>query len=192
MASDLTEPFTATWKSTYWLHASGWAEMKITPICCAAALLLSGCVSKAVDVSESGVRPDLAARGLVVAPAAEPASGSVGPVTARLAAAGLTGREAAGRPYLVELSYSQRPLTVGAYAGEPPAEPEAWVAPPSKQRWWMPRRVQLCTLSARVVDPALGGEAYSVKASTRGRGPECGREPAEMAAAVASKLAPAP
>lgn len=166
--------------------------MRITPLWCAGALLLAGCVSNKIDVVETGVRPDLAARGLALAPIAEGEPGRTQPLTAKLQAAGLPVREAAGQGYLVEVSYSERPLKVGAYAGPRPAadEPGAWVAAPEKRQWWAPQRAQLCTLTARVVDAASGGEAYRVRASARGRQPDCGKAEDGLSTAVAARLAP--
>ncbi len=168
--------------------------MQITPLWCAGALLLAGCVSNKIDVVETGARPDLAGRGLALAPAVDGEPGLVGPMSAKLQAAGLPVRDAPGQGYLVEVSYSERPLKVGAYAGPRPAAaaaPAAWVAPPQKRRWWAPQRAQLCTLTARVVDAASGGEAYRVRASARGRQPDCGKATDNLSAAVAAKLAPA-
>lgn len=167
--------------------------MRITPLWCAGALLLAGCVSNKIDVVETGVRPDLAGRGLAVAPAEDGEPGLTAPMTAKLQAAGLPVRDAPGKGYLVEVSYSERPLKVGAYAGPRPAkdEPGAWVAAPEKRRWWAPGRSQLCTLTARVVDAASGGEAYRVRASAKGRQPDCGKASDGLNAAVAAKLAPA-
>ncbi|WP_312163678.1 hypothetical protein [Phenylobacterium sp.] len=159
-------------------------------------MLLAGCVSNRIDVVETGVRPDLAGRGLALAPAVDGEPDLARPVGARLEAAGLPVREAPGQGYLVEVSYSERPLKVGAYAGPRPAadaEPAAWVAPPQTRRWWWaPQRVRLCTLSARVVDAASGGEAYRVRASARGRQPDCGEAGETLSAAVAAKLAATP
>jgi hypothetical protein len=158
-------------------------------------LLLAGCVSTKVDVVETGVRPDLAGRGLAVAPVADGEPGLTQPMTAKLQAAGLAVREAPGSGYLVEVSYSERPLKVGAYAGPRPAAdaaPAAWVAPPEKRQWWAPQRAQLCTLTARVVDAASGGEAYRVRASARGREPDCSKASENLSTAVAAKLAATP
>lgn len=169
--------------------------MKITPVCCAGALLLGGCVSSKIDVVESGARPDLRARGVMVAQADKAATEPAPPVAAKLQAAGLPMRDAPGDGYLVELSYSERPSKVGAYAGPEPASGaarEAWVAPPEKPRWWAPGRGQLCTLTARVIDPASGGEAYRVRASVKGRQPDCGEAAEGLSTAVAGRLAPAP
>lgn len=159
-------------------------------LACAGALLLAGCVSNKIDIAESGVRPDLRVRGLALALDGEAAR----PMTQELAAAGLSVRDAPGDGYLVELSYSERPQVVGAYAGPRPAAdatPDAWVAPPQRQRWWSPRARQLCTLTARVVEAASGAEAYRVRASVRGRAPDCGEAAPGLNAAVVGRLAPA-
>ena len=42
--------------------------MTRVPVACVLALLVAGCVSNKIDVVESGVRPDLRARGLAFAP----------------------------------------------------------------------------------------------------------------------------
>ena len=163
--------------------------MTRTLVACAGALLLAGCVSNKIDVVESGARPDLAARGLAFAPGGEAGR----PIADKLQAAGLAVREAPGDGYLVELSYSERPQKVGAYAGPRPASdaaPDEWVAPPQKRPWWAPRSRQLCTLTARVVEAGSGTEAYRVRASTQGRAPDCGEAEAGLNAAVAGRLAP--
>ena len=153
-------------------------------------LLLAGCASNRIDVLESGARPDLRVRGLALAPD----DGAGRPVAAKLQAAGVAVRETPGDGYLVELSYSERPQKVGAYAGPRPAAdaaPDAWVAPPEARPWWAPRSRQLCTLTARVVEPASGTEVYRVRASTKGRAPDCGDASEGLNTAVAGLLAPA-
>ncbi|MBP6878755.1 MAG: hypothetical protein KBC34_12080 [Phenylobacterium sp.] len=163
--------------------------MTRVPVACVLALLVAGCASNKIDVVESGVRPDLRARGLAFAPESQGA----GPMAKTLQAEGLAVREAPGEGYLVELSYSERPQKVGAYAGPRPAAdaaPDAWVAAPEKRRWWTPRSRQLCTLTARVLEAASGAEAYRVRASAMGRAPDCGAAEAGLNAAVARRLAP--
>ena len=63
-------------------------------------MLEAGCASNKIDVVESGVRPDLRARGLAFAPESQGA----GPMAKTLQAEGLAVREAPGEGYLVELS----------------------------------------------------------------------------------------
>lgn len=168
--------------------------MKTATILLALSILTAGCASGPISVAERGVRPDLAgAPGLAVAAAPDAPASAVSPMIAKLEEAGLAARGSRGQGYLFEVSYSERPLPVGAYAGTTPAQDGAgWVAPPGQQRWWMSRRAQLCTLAVRVVDAAVGAEAYSVRASTQGRGADCGRGPDELAGAVAAKLADKP
>lgn len=165
--------------------------MKIASALLALSVLTAGCASGPVKLAESGVRPDLrAAAGLQIATAPDALPSAVSPMIAQLEKAGLTVRGERGQGYLFEISYSERPLQVGAYAGPAPSQDEAgWVAAPGKPRWWMSRRTQLCTLAVRVVDAAAGAEAYSVRASTKGRGAECGGEAGELAGAVAARLA---
>lgn len=169
--------------------------MKIASALLAVSLLTAGCATGAINVSETGARPDLAAApGLQITAGAHAPSSAVSPVmVAQLDRAGLGARGGGGQGYLLEISYSERPLPVGAYAGAAPAQDEAnWVAAPGRARWWTSQRTQLCTLAVRVVDAAAGAEAYSVRATTQGRGADCGRAPDELAGAVAAKLAPKP
>lgn len=167
--------------------------MKIASALLAVSLLTAGCASGAIKVSETGARPDLAgASGLQITAGAHAPSSAVSPMIAQLDRAGL-GARGGGQGYLLEISYSERPLPVGAYAGAAPAQDEAnWVAAPGQARWWTSQRTQLCTLAVRVVDAAAGAEAYSVRATTQGRGADCGRAPDELAGAVAAKLAAKP
>ncbi|CAN7223946.1 hypothetical protein LJR164_000832 [Phenylobacterium sp. LjRoot164] len=160
-------------------------------VACVGALLLAGCASNKIDVVESGARPDLRVRGLALAP--DDVGGR--PVAEKLQAAGLAVRETPGDGYMIELSYSERPQMVGAYAGPRPAAdaaPAAWVAPPQERPWWAPRSRQLCTLTARVVEAASGAEAYRVRASVKGRAPDCGEASEGLNTAVAAALAPVP
>ena len=63
--------------------------MTRVPVACVLALLVAGCVSNKIDVVESGVRPDLRARGLAFAPESQGA----GPMAKTLQAGGLAVRE---------------------------------------------------------------------------------------------------
>ena len=168
--------------------------MKIASALIALSILTAGCASGPIKVAETGARPAFAAApGLQIAAGTDAPSGAVSPMVAQLDRAGLAARGARGQGYLFEISYSERPLPVGAYAGTAPTQDEAnWVAEPGKARWWTSPRTQLCTLAVRVVDAAAGAETYSVRASTQGRGADCGRKPDDLAGAVAAKLAPKP
>lgn len=166
--------------------------MKIASALLALSVLATGCASGPIKVAETGVRPDLAAApGLQIASAPDAPASVVSPTVAQLDRAGLAARGARGQGYLFEISYSERPLPVGAYAGAAPAQ-GGWVAAPGEPRWWTSPRTQLCTLAVRVIDAAAGAEAYSVRASTQGSGADCGRKPDDLAGAVAAKLAPKP
>lgn len=166
--------------------------MRLAGLLSAAGVVVAGCASQPIGVVESGARPDLAgAPGLAIAAAANTPSRAVTPMIESLRSVGAVERSAPGRGYLVEISYSERPLPVGAYSGATPAEAEeGWIAPPVQRRWWTSPQTQLCTLAIRVTDAGSGGKSYSARASAKGKGPDCGRAPADLAGAIAARLAP--
>lgn len=115
------------------------------------------------------------------------------PVIDELRRAGVVEHGAVGRGYLFEISYGERAVPVGAYAGATPADRDTgWVAAPGRRRWWASTKTQLCTLAIRVTDAAAGRPTYSVRASAQGKGEGCGRAPAELAAAIAERLSAPP
>lgn len=158
--------------------------MKITAACLAG--LLAGCATPAIQVAETGQRPEATA-GLPIAPG----PGVTPELVERLKVAALTGQAPSAAPYVLDVSYSERPALVGAYAGAWSADQdgaERWLAAPAKRRLWTSSQQQFCTLAVRVLDASVGAERYEVRATAQGRGPDCGQDPAALAAAVAARL----
>lgn len=159
--------------------------MKITAACLAG--LLAGCASPAIHVAETGQRPDAAIGGLPIAPG----PGATPELVQRLQAAGLGAPAPSAAPYVLDVSYSERPAQVGAYAGawSPEQEDnERWLATPAKRRPWTSSQQQFCTLAVRVLEPSAGSERYGIRATVQGRGRDCGQDPAALPAAVAALL----
>jgi hypothetical protein len=159
--------------------------MKTTAVCLAG--LLAGCASS-IQVEEVGARPEA---GVIGALPMAAGLGATPELVEGLRAAGVGDGARSDAPYVLDVSYSERPVQVGAYAGawssdQDGAEP--WLATPAKRRPWTPRQLQFCTLSVRILDAAAGAERYEVRASARGRGPSCGQDPAVLPAAVAARL----
>lgn len=80
--------------------------------------------------------------------------------------------EAAAPQWQVEAFYSERPRSVGAFAGEAaPGEPEGWRIGPTPRRWWR-RDGRVGVLTVRIVDAATGAEVVQAEAKGRiGAGP---------------------
>jgi len=161
-------------------------RVKIVAGCIVGALALSGCASKRIDVAERGERPDLTP-GSLGAPANPSAAGQL--LMEDLAKAGLVAEPTDRTLRVIDLSYSERPLKVGAYSGPPPAEnAEGWIASPEPWRVWRPNQRMICTLSLRISGATESSEPYEVRASRRGRGAACGGHDHDLSAAIASRL----
>jgi hypothetical protein len=155
-------------------------QMRIALITLGLGALLAGCAGPKFDVASVGPGPDMKdAHGYRFAVAADPDSASdklIQPlVQARLAAKGLA-RAGDDARYLLEVSYSERPLTVGAFAGAAPADPKQapdWLAKPGQHRWRAFKSEQFCALGLRFVDLHTGGEAYRVRIVQQSTQPDC-------------------
>lgn len=158
----------------------------------ASLLALSGCASKSVELVERGVRPNLAASASVTVAATPDEAAQVGPLIQELRAAGLVAQAQPGAPYLMEVSYSERPVKVGAYSGPPPAMDAAqsgWIAAPRKPGLLPSLRRQICTMAVRIADVGQSGGAYELRAVKKGRGAGCGDAPATLSQAISARLA---
>ena len=125
-------------------------------IACMGGFLLAGCASTGISTDSHGVGPTPAASFVLAGDGAAEAA-----VDARLRAWGMT-RAAPGAAanYLVDVAFSARPRSVGAFTGVAPpdearpgaARASSWLVQPSK-RWWMSDKARICTLAVRVSEP---------------------------------------
>lgn len=146
--------------------------IRVTPLLLL-PVLLAACASGAPKTTAvgAGPAPDSAFRFAAATADAWPLQPLV---EARLRALGLTSAEN-GR-YLVEVSFGERPITVGAFEqdGVPAKRDDpAWRRAPSKPAWWKDPNLRACVLSVRVSEAQDGQEVYRVDAETRRRKARC-------------------
>lgn len=148
-------------------------------------VLLAACASPGISTDSRGVSPNRAASFVLDGGGLADAA-----VEARLRARGMTPVAAgAAADYLVEVSFSARPRSVGAFTGV--AAPDAgqgspWLVKPSR-RWWMSDKAQICTLAMRVSEPGAH-EVYRAAAWVRAPREGCDTMASALAQAALSEI----
>jgi hypothetical protein len=164
----------------------------------AAAACLAGCATGRIDTLAAGAGPDLTGfQGFAFAHQDRPADQALEQlVQERLRSKGLVPAAGPAARYIVDVSYDERPLDVGAYtAATPPAKDDrsGWYVKPVGQSWWTSKQMRICTVAIRVWEPGTGAEVYRVQAARRGRSADCARaKPALVTAALREIPLPPP
>jgi len=113
---------------------------------------------------------------------------------ARLRTLGLTPAETGPR-LLFDVTATERPVDVGAYASaEPPppkAAPEAWLAEPRRRDWWVAKTTRMCAVEVRVWEPGPGREVYRALSREQRRKGDCGAVSEALLDRALAALAPA-
>ena len=94
-----------------------------------------------------------------------------------------------GNPaWRIEIIYSERPESIGAYAGEGPpvAGSSDWSIAPAPRRWWR-REARLGVLVVRIVDADSGMEAARIEARAKLSGRPAGTDLERLAAAAVTE-----